>query len=892
MDNIKYLKSLNSDTTYFDIEQFAYDHQVDIHSIPFSIRVLLENSIRKSKFQNTDKTAENILNWKQNVGSAIPFYPARVILQDYTGVPCIVDLASMRDAAKSLGMDPEKINPEIPVDLVVDHSVQVDQAGNPAALAYNIKKEFSRNSERYQLLKWAQKSFKNFRAIPPDTGIIHQINIEYLSPVIQKHKSAHKTLLYPDTVFGTDSHTTMINGLGVLGWGVGGIEAEACMLGEPSTFLIPDVIGVKLINQLPSGVVATDLALKITQVLREHNVVGKFVEYFGPGYEHLPVADRATISNMSPEYGSTCGYFPIDSETLKYLKLTGRKENDINLIEKYAKQSSLFYSAEDKIQYSDVVEIDLSKISTNLAGPKRPQDLVPLSMLDQSFEKTITAPSGNHGFGLTEDAVNQTYNFTLNNSQEQLKTGDILIAAITSCTNTSNPAVLVGAGLLAKKAIEKGLTVSQKVKTSFAPGSQAVTRYLKDADLLQYFNKLGFNIIAYGCTTCIGNSGPLAPEIEDAVTKSNIVTGAILSGNRNFEGRISPLIKANYLASPILVIAYALAGNLKKNLQNEPLGKAKDGTEIYLRDIWPSTDEIEQYVKKFVTSENYRKAYESIFSGKKEWDAIQVKASSTFPWDQKSTYIANPPYFDDQVANTFKKPELQNMRVLAKVGDSVTTDHISPAGLIPIKSPAAKYLIDHGVALTDFNSFGSRRGNHNVMVRGTLANVRLHNELANGKEGGYTNYLPDNSIMDIFEASEKYKDTNTELLVIAGKDYGMGSSRDWAAKGVKLLGVKAVIAESFERIHRSNLVMMGVVPLQFLPGENAKILGLDGTEKFTIQLPDSFQPKQKIAIIAKNYLGIEKTFNTIIRFDSKTEIADYNIGGILNKVLVEKQQGV
>ncbi len=889
MSNNKYISKLDNYGSFFDINKVTKKNNIDVNNLPYSIRILLENILRHSNTQNIDIDAKKMLNWKQNVGSTISFYPARILLQDYTGVPAIVDLASMRNAAKKMGIDPENINPEIPANLVVDHSVQVDQAASPLAFAFNIKKEFKRNYERYKVLRWAQKSFSNFNVIPPDTGIIHQINIEHLSPVIQKNTKNNLTTYFPDSLLGTDSHTTMINGLGVLGWGVGGIEAEACMLGEPSTFLIPAVVGVKLKGHLPSGVVATDLALKVTQVLRQHNVVGKFVEFFGPGYEKLSVADRATISNMSPEYGATCGYFPIDSETIKYLQLTGRSNKQIDLIKNYTKKNSLFYSHDHTPDYSDVIEIDLSKITTSLAGPKRPQDLVELPKAPEAFEKTISAPLGNHGFGLKKENVNDSYPFNLNGKKEILKTGDILIAALTSCTNTSNPEVLIGAGLLAKKAVENGLSISPKIKTSFAPGSQAVTRYMKNSGLMKYLNYLGFEIIAYGCTTCIGNSGPLAPEIEKAVTDSNIITGAVLSGNRNFEGRISPFVKANYLASPLLVIAYAFAGNLRKNLVKDSLGKNKDGKSIYLKDIWPTSREINKYVHKYVTSDDYRQTYSNIFSGRKDWNDINVSASEIFPWSKKSTYVANPPYFNDQVKGKNNQPLFQGMKVLAKVGDSVTTDHISPAGMIPVQSPAGEYLEKNDISPRNFNSYGSRRGNHKVMVRGTLANVRLHNELANGKEGGYTNYLPKNEITSIYNASKKYQENGTELLIIAGKDYGMGSSRDWAAKGVKLLGVKAVIAESFERIHRSNLVMMGVVPLEFLSGENASILGLSGKETYDIEFPKTLSPKERVTVKAHNHNGKQEKFETIVRFDSQSEIDDFRSGGILNKVLAEKQ---
>ncbi|WP_125588547.1 aconitate hydratase AcnA [Companilactobacillus jidongensis] len=884
-DNVQMLNGVN----YLDLNKITNEAGVDIETFPYTIRVLLENVARHANGGINDPNVQRVLHWRENIGQSIAFYPARIILQDYTGVPCVVDLASMREAAKKMNIDPESVNPEIPVDLVVDHSVQVDKAGNPYAMAYNIKREYERNSERYKLLKWAQKSFDNFKAIPPDTGIIHQINIEHISPVVQNDEK--KNVFYPDTVFGTDSHTTMINGLGVLGWGVGGLEAEACMLGEPSIFSVPEVIGVRLTGKLPSGVVATDLALTITNLLRQHDVVGKFVEYFGPGYQNLGVADRATLGNMSPEYGSTCGFSPFDEESVKYLKLTGRSEDIIKRAIDYNKLNSLFYKSEnaDEIKYTKVIDFDLSTVSTSLAGPKRPQDIIGLGEMSKSFDEEVTAPLGNHGFGMKSDDLKAEAEIELNGKKEVLRTGDIMIAALTSCTNTSNPTVLIGAGLLAKRAVEHGLTISPKVKTSFAPGSQAVTKYLTATGLMPYLEKLGFNIIAYGCTTCIGNSGPLPDSIEASLKKTGMATAAILSGNRNFESRIHPLIKGNYLASPILVIAYALAGNMRVNLQTQPLGIGTDGKPVYLKDIWPTTEEIDTYSKKYIVSDTYREAYKDIFDGREEWNNLDVNESETYDWDPKSTYIANPPYFDEQVAGDMKRPELSNLSVLAKVADSVTTDHISPAGMIQIDSPAGKYLEAHNISVREFNSYGSRRGNHHVMVRGTLANTQLHNQLSNGKQGGYTNYLPDNKVMTIYEACKKYKENNTGLIILAGKDYGMGSSRDWAAKGVKLLGVRAVIAESFERIHRSNLAMMGVVPLQYKDGENAETFKLDGTEKYDIELPDELKPDQDITVDIHYTDGHTEKVLTTLRLDSDAEISYLGVGGILNKVLEEKK---
>ena len=752
MEN-SYMTILDNGYQLYDIKKIASDYGVDLSTLPYTIRVLLENVARNSKPEDLEENITNILNWDKNSDKTVDFYPSRIILQDLTGVPAIVDLASLRSAAKKMGLDPEKINPEIPVDMVVDHSVQIDRAGNAAAFAYNQKKEFERNHERYKMIKWAQKSFNNFKVVAPDTGIIHQVNLEYLSPVVQQKNK----VLYPDSVLGTDSHTTMINGLGVLGWGVGGIEAEAAMLGTASSFLIPQVVGVHLTGKLPSGVVATDLALTITHRLRETNVVGKFVEYFGDGYENLSVADRATIANMSPEYGATCGFFPFDKHSDDYLKLTSRDDNQIKLIDTYLKNNGMYYDAskQGNIHYSTVINIDLSKITTSVAGPKRPQDIIKLNDVPAEFKKSITAPNGNHGFGLPAEAINNHEEVTLSTGEKvDIKAGDILLTAITSCTNTSNPTVLIGAALLAKKAVEKGMKISPRIKHSFAPGSPAVRDYLESAGLLQYLDDLGFNIVAFGCTTCIGNSGKLDPALEDLLERrKDLVSVAVESGNRNFESRVHPNIKSNYLASPILVVAYSLAGNVRVNLQKDPIGKDKDGNDVYLKDIWPSTEEIDQYTKKYVSTDIYKKAYKNIFNRNEEWNKLEVGKSETFDWDDKSTYIANPPYFDNQIKNINELPKFKNMRVLAKVQDSVTTDHISPAGAILSSTPAGKYLASKGVKSVDFNTYGSRRGNHNVMVRGTLANYSLHNQLANGKQGGFTNYLPDNKITTIFEAS-------------------------------------------------------------------------------------------------------------------------------------------
>ncbi|EEW53500.1 aconitate hydratase AcnA [Limosilactobacillus antri] len=883
-----YISTLNSGHKFYDLKKIASKYDVDLATLPYTIRVLLENVARNSQPKDLDQNIIDILNWNQNSDKTVDFYPSRIILQDLTGVPAIVDLASLRSAAKKMGLDPEKINPEIPVDMVVDHSVQIDHAGNAAAFAYNQKKEFERNHERYEMIKWAQKSFNNLKVVAPDTGIIHQVNLEYLSPVVQQKDN----MLYPDSVLGTDSHTTMINGLGVLGWGVGGIEAEAAMLGTASSFLIPQVVGVHLTGELPSGVVATDLALTITHLLRETNVVGKFVEYFGDGYQNLSVADRATIANMSPEYGATCGFFPFDAQSDEYLRLTGRSEGQIKLISNYLKNNGMYYDPENqtKVNYSTVINVDLSKITTSVAGPKRPQDIIKLDSVPAEFKKSITAPNGNHGFGLPAEAIDNHEEVKLSTGEKvNIKAGDILLTAITSCTNTSNPTVLIGAALLAKKAVEKGMKISPRIKHSFAPGSPAVRDYLKSAGLLKYLDDLGFNIVAFGCTTCIGNSGKLDPALEDLLERrKDLVSVAVESGNRNFESRVHPNIKSNYLASPILVVAYTLAGNIRTNLQTDPIGKDKDGNDVYLKDIWPSTKEIDKYTKKYVSTDIYKKAYNNIFNSNEAWNKLQVNESETFNWNNNSTYIANPPYFDNQIKGDNTLPRLKNMRVLVKVGDSVTTDHISPAGAILSSTPAGQFLESTGVQSVDFNTYGSRRGNHNVMIRGTFANYSLHNQLAAGRQGGFTKVLPDNKLTTIFEASQKYQNDGTELLVIAGKDYGMGSSRDWAAKGTKLLGIKAVIAKSFERIHRSNLVMMGVIPLEFKDGEDAESLGLTGKETYDIDWPDKLVPGQDIRVIATDESNGKKEFMTKLRFDSQDDIDDYRFGGILNKVLDKK----
>ncbi|MGP7819463.1 aconitate hydratase AcnA [Niallia sp. 01092] len=864
-----------------------------VSNLPYSIKVLLESVLRQMDgFVIKEEHVENLAKWGTDKVQAIdvPFKPSRVILQDFTGVPAVVDLASLRKAMADLGGDPDKINPEKPVDLVIDHSVQVDKFGTPDALKANMDLEFERNAERYQFLSWAKKAFDNYRAVPPATGIVHQVNLEYLASVVHVNETdAGEFEAFPDTLVGTDSHTTMINGIGVLGWGVGGIEAEAGMLGQPSYFPVPEVVGVKLVGDMPNGSTATDLALKVTQVLRSKGVVGKFVEFFGPGVTQLPLADRATIANMAPEYGATCGFFPVDEESLTYMRLTGRSEEQIKVVEAYCKENGLFFNPALEPVYSDVVEINLSAIEANLSGPKRPQDLIPLSKMQQSFVDSVTAPEGNQGFGLKKEEFDKkvVVDFT-NGDKTTMKTGSVAIAAITSCTNTSNPYVLVGAGLVAKKAVELGMEVPKFVKTSLAPGSKVVTGYLRDSGLLPYLEQIGFNLVGYGCTTCIGNSGPLLEEIEKAVADSDLLVTSVLSGNRNFEGRIHPLVKANYLASPPLVVAYALAGTVNIDLQKEAIGKDKDGNDVFFQDIWPSTEEVNEVVHRTVTPELFKKEYERVFDDNKRWNDIQTNSDPLYTFDETSTYIQNPPFFEGLTPEPNKVLPLKGLKIVGKFGDSVTTDHISPAGAIGINTPAGKYLKENGVEPREFNSYGSRRGNHEVMMRGTFANIRIRNKIAPGTEGGYTTYWPTGEIMSIYDACMKYKQDGTGLMVIAGKDYGMGSSRDWAAKGTNLLGIKTVIAESFERIHRSNLVLMGVLPLQFKDGENAESLGLTGKETYHVNLDETVKPQDYVKVTAMDEEGNKTTFEALVRFDSEVEIDYYRHGGILPMVLRDK----
>jgi aconitate hydratase len=865
----------------------------NVSNLPYSIKVLLESVLRQFDGRViTKEHVENLAKWGTSEVKEVdvPFKPSRVILQDFTGVPAVVDLASLRKAMADMGGDPDKINPLKPVDLVIDHSVQVDKFGTAEALDLNMELEFERNAERYQFLSWAQKAFDNYRAVPPATGIVHQVNLEYLANVVHALENEDGEFeAFPDTLVGTDSHTTMINGIGVLGWGVGGIEAEAGMLGQPSYFPVPEVIGVKLTGELPDGTTATDLALKVTQVLRAHGVVGKFVEFYGPGVPALPLADRATIANMAPEYGATCGFFPVDAEALEYMRLTGRSEEQIKVVETYSKENGLFFDPSLEPVYTNVVEINLAEIEANLSGPKRPQDLIPLSAMKKEFNQAITAPQGNQGFGLDEKEINKEVTVKFNNGDAaQMKTGAVAIAAITSCTNTSNPYVLVGAGLVAKKAVELGMEVPKFVKTSLAPGSKVVTGYLRDSGLLPYLDQLGFNLVGYGCTTCIGNSGPLKEEIEKAVAESDLLVTSVLSGNRNFEGRIHPLVKANYLASPPLVVAYALAGTVDIDLQTEAIGKDKDGKDVFFKDIWPTSAEINEVVKRTVTPDLFRSEYENVFGDNALWNKIQTSNEPLYTFDETSTYIQNPPFFEGLKPDPDEVKPLNGLRIVGKFGDSVTTDHISPAGAIGKDTPAGKYLRENGVEVRDFNSYGSRRGNHEVMMRGTFANIRIRNQIAPGTEGGFTTYWPTGEVTSIYDACMKYKEDGTGLVVLAGKDYGMGSSRDWAAKGTNLLGIKTVIAESYERIHRSNLVLMGVLPLQFKDGESAETLGLTGKETIDVQVDENVKPRDLLQVTATDEDGNKKTFEVLVRFDSEVEIDYYRHGGILQMVLREK----
>ncbi|MBA1145536.1 aconitate hydratase AcnA [Ectothiorhodospiraceae bacterium WFHF3C12] len=889
-----------------EYEIYSFDKLKDQHDIgrlPFSLKILLENLLRKEDGANITKDHINaLLNWdaKAEPSEQIAFTPARVVLQDFTGVPAVVDLAAMRDAMKKLGGDPNLINPLEPADLVIDHSVMVDHFGTPQSLQLNTEIEFQRNEERYKFLRWGQKAFDNFRVVPPGTGIVHQVNLEYLADVVWSKEIDGKTVAYPDTLVGTDSHTTMINGLGVLGWGVGGIEAEAAMLGQPVVMLIPQVIGFKLDGKLPEGATATDLVLTVTEMLRKKGVVGKFVEFYGDGLDNLPLADRATIANMAPEYGATCGIFPVDGETIRYLELSGRDQETIDLVEAYAKHQGMWRETGARhADYTDTLELDLGSVVPSLAGPKRPQDRISLKNAKQSFLDTLekengtATPTGDQegrfeGEGGHTAVGNENWHeagaveFELDGKKHFLKNGDVVIAAITSCTNTSNPAVILAAGLVAQKAREKGLEVKPWVKTSLAPGSQVVPAYLEEAGLLEPLNALGFNVVGFGCTTCIGNSGPLAEPIEKAIREGGLTVSSVLSGNRNFEGRIHQDVRTNYLASPPLVVAYALAGSMAKDLYNEPLGQDKDGNDVYLKDIWPSQQEIADAVGSNISRTMYQSKYEDVFAGSETWQSLPVPEGEIYSWPD-STYVKNPPYFEGMGMQPESVGAISGARCLVKVGDSITTDHISPAGAIKPDSPAGKYLQEKGVEPKDFNSYGSRRGNHEVMMRGTFANVRLKNQLAPGTEGGFTTHFPSGEQTTIYDAAMQYQKDGVPLVVIAGKEYGTGSSRDWAAKGTKLLGVKAVIAESYERIHRSNLVGFGVLPLQFKDGDSAESLGLTGQETFEIGSVDG-EP-QTVKVTAKADDGSTMEFEAKVRIDTPAEWDYYRHGGILHYVL-------
>jgi aconitate hydratase len=853
----------------------------NVPRLPFSLKALLENLLRHEddRFVRYGDI-EALAGWDpSSAGGAtekeVSFMPARVLLQDFTGVPAVVDLAAMRDALKALGGDPKKINPLIPAELVIDHSVQVDKFGAANAFAFNADMEMQRNIERYAFLRWGQKGFENFKVVPPDTGICHQVNLEYLARVVFREKQGSGWIAFPDSLVGTDSHTTMVNGLGVFGWGVGGIEAEAAMLGQPLSMLIPAVVGFKLHGRLPEGATATDLVLTVTQMLRKKGVVGKFVEFYGTGLSSLTLPDRATIANMAPEYGATMGFFPVDSETLSYLKFTARAADQVKLVEAYTKEQGLFRTDQtpDPI-FSDRLELDLATVVPTMAGPKRPQDSVPLTDAKAAFEKSLT------------EAPKHT-NVQNNGDNFDLADGSGVIAAITSCTNTSNPSLMLGAGLLAKKAVERGLTSKPWVKTSFAPGSKVVTDYIEKAGLWPSLNSLGFHLVGYGCTTCIGNSGPLSEPIGKAIKDHNLVAVSVLSGNRNFEGRINPLCRANYLASPPLVVAYALAGRMDFDIVNEPLANDKAGKPVYLRDIWPSPQEVESTMRSAVTTEMFSKEYADVFTGDEHWRGLPVPEGDLYSWDEKSTYIKNPPYFEGMPKQPSPIADLTGLRVLAILGDSITTDHISPAGSIQADGPAGKYLIARGVQPKDFNSYGARRGNHEVMMRGTFANIRLRNQLAPGTEGGWTIHQPSGEQMSIYAAAMKYRDENMPLVILAGKEYGSGSSRDWAAKGTILLGVRVVLAESFERIHRSNLVGMGVLPLEFLPGDNAKSLGLTGMEIYDFAgLSETFEPKKRIQVTVRDADGgVTRHFHAVARVDTPFEVSYYQHGGILPYVL-------
>jgi aconitate hydratase len=876
-NSLKTISINDRDYKYYSLAEAERNGLDGISKLPKSLKVLLENLLRyEDDLSVTKSQIEAIKEWLKTKKSLteIAYRPARVLLQDYTGIPAVADLAAMREAVKEKNKDPNTINPLSAVDLVIDHSVQVDKSAKSDSFEKNVDIEFKRNGERYSFLKWGQQAFNNFRIVPPGTGICHQVNLEYLSKVVWSEKFQDEDYLFPDTLVGTDSHTTMVNGLSVLGWGVGGIEAEAGMLGQPISMLIPEVIGFEVTNKMPEGTTATDLVLTVVKMLRDKGVVGKFVEFYGEGLKNLTLADRATIANMAPEYGATCGFFPIDEETLKYLRFSGRDENTVNIVEKYAKEQGLW--ANDEIEFTDTLSLDMSTVVPTISGPKRPQDKVLLTDASTGFKKVF------------EDATSRKEQHVskVSGTDYEIKDGSILIAAITSCTNTSNPNVLIGAGLLAKKAVELGLQTKPWVKTSLAPGSQVVTDYLAKAGLNVFLDKLGFNLVGYGCTTCIGNSGPLPEEIVKAIDKENIYAVSVLSGNRNFEGRISPHIKANYLASPPLVVAYALAGHMEFDLYKEPLGKNKDGKDIFLKDIWPSNKEIEDTLRESLNAEMFVKRYSNVSEGPKQWQEIKTENTSIYNWDSGSTYVKKPPFFENLPDQPEGFKPIKDARPLLILGDMVTTDHISPAVNITKESPTGEYFMEHQILPTDYNSYGSRRGNHEVMMRGTFANIRIRNEMAPGTEGGFTKLYPEEKVMPVYNAVEEYKKRGTDLAVIGGKEYGTGSSRDWAAKGTKLLGVKVVIAESFERIHRSNLIGMGVLPLQFTEGHDRLNLKLTGSELITVlQIEEGINPSDHVQVEIKYASGDIKKIKTLCRIDTKNELEYYKNGGILQYVL-------
>jgi aconitate hydratase len=909
------LDTASGPVDYFSLPALAEAGLGDVSRLPFSIRVLLEAALRQlDGFAVTEQDVRRIAAWTPTdlPEVEIPFKPARVVMQDFTGVPAVVDLAAMRDAMKALGGDPKKINPVLPVDLVIDHSVQVDYYALAEALKRNADLEFERNGERYEFLKWGAGSFDNFRVVPPATGIVHQVNLEYLAGVVMQGKDGGRTVVYPDSLVGTDSHTTMINGLGVLGWGVGGIEAEAAMLGQPMAMLLPEVVGFRLSGELPEGATATDLVLRVTEMLRKFGVVGKFVEFFGPGLSRMPLADRATIANMAPEYGATCGFFPVDAQTLDYMRRTARPEEQVRLVEAYCRAQGLFLQdGTPEPQYSNVLELDMGTVEPALAGPKRPQDRIVLGDVKGAFAKALPAIAGKEladaaqatpwtsGAGLPAPVAARTSLYDAANVKVQLADGreavlthgSVVIAAITSCTNTSNPSVMLGAGLVAQKAHALGLKVPAHVKTSLAPGSRVVTRYLEGSGLQPHLDALGFNVVGYGCTTCIGNSGPLLPEISEAIQKNNLVATSVLSGNRNFEGRVHADVRANFLASPPLVVVYALAGTIDIDLANEPIGIAKDGKPVYMRDIWPTQAEIAATVSASLKPELFAEEYGAVFSGNPQWNAVKAPEGESFAWSDASTYIHNPPYFQGMSAEPSPIAGIHGARALAYLGDSVTTDHISPAGSIKKDSPAGRFLVGRGVEPKDFNQYGARRGNDEVMTRGTFANIRIRNKLVPGVEGGVTRHLPTGEQLAIYDAAMRYKAEGTPLVVLGGKEYGSGSSRDWAAKGTNLLGVKAVLVESYERIHRSNLVGMGVLPLQFKDGDSAESLGLTGEEIFDIEgLDDNLKAGQTLTVVAKGPSG-EKRFEVLARVDTGVEVEYLRHGGILHYVLRQMAKG-